>query len=121
MFLTVREVSRNIFLKMRVVKESGSRSSDTEEVESEAGTDREAGDSSAPAPVFTELLELTEYSDGAKEWKEVARWVKYEETVEEAGNRWTNTFINHEALLLIIASDGASPTYPPLVCKQSYT
>ena len=72
---------------MRVVKESGSRSSDTEEVESEAGTDREAGDSSAPAPVFTELLELTEYSDGAKEWKEVARWVKYEETVEEAGNR----------------------------------
>ena len=41
---------------MRVVKESGSRSSDTEEVESEAGTDREAGDSSAPAPVFTEPL-----------------------------------------------------------------
>ena len=40
-----------------------------------------------PAPIFTELLELTEYSDGAKEWKEVARWVKYEETVEEAGNR----------------------------------
>ena len=40
-----------------------------------------------PAPIFTELLELTEYPDGAKEWKEVARWVKYEETVEEAGNR----------------------------------
>ena len=40
-----------------------------------------------PPPIFTELLELTEYPDGAKEWKEVARWVKYEETVEEAGNR----------------------------------
>ena len=71
---------------MRVLKKSASRSSD-EEMESEAGTDQEAEDVSAPAPVFTELLELTEYSDGAREWKEVARWVKYEETVEEAGNR----------------------------------
>ena len=25
-------------------------------------------------PVFTELLELTEYNDGVREWKEVARW-----------------------------------------------
>ena len=41
----------------------------------------------SPAPVFTELLELLEYPDGAREWKEVARWVKFEETVEEAGNR----------------------------------
>ena len=39
-------------------------------------------------PLFTELLELIEYGDGVKEWKEVARWVKYEETVEEAGNRF---------------------------------
>ena len=45
-------------------------------------------DKNPPAPIFTELLELTEYADGAKEWKEVARWVKYEETVEEAGNRF---------------------------------
>ena len=26
-------------------------------------------------PVFTELLELTEYRDGVREWKEVARYV----------------------------------------------
>ena len=73
---------------MRVLKKSSSasRSSD-EDMESEAGTDQDTEDASAPSPVFTELLELTEYSDGAKEWKEVARWVKYEETVEEAGNR----------------------------------
>ena len=37
--------------------------------------------------LFTELLELTEYHDGRQEWKEVARWIKYEETVEEEGNR----------------------------------
>ena len=57
--------------------------------EDEADTDTEAGeeDTAAAPPVFTELLELVEYADGAREWREVARWVKYEETVEEAGNR----------------------------------
>ena len=58
----------------------------------QSSEDEEESESSSlagpcPAPVFTELLELVEYSDGAREWKEVARWVKYEETVEEAGNR----------------------------------
>ena len=74
---------------MRVFKVNNSHSSD-EDMESDF-TDKENNSSpsfSSPAPVFTELLELTEYSDGVKEWKEVARWVKYEETVEEAGNRW---------------------------------
>ena len=41
--------------------------------------------------LFTELLELTEYHDGRQEWKEVARWIKYEETVEEEGNRSGHT------------------------------
>ena len=31
------------------------------------------GDVEEAPPVFTELLELTEYRDGVKEWKEVAR------------------------------------------------
>merc|ERR1740128_421729 len=48
--------------------------------------------------LFTELLELTEYSDGAREWKEVVRWVKYEETVEEAGNRWSKPHVATPAL-----------------------
>jgi len=55
-------------------------------------------DQNPHAPIFTELLELTEYPDGAKEWKEVARWVKYEETVEEAGNRWSKPHISTPAL-----------------------
>lgn len=85
---------------MRVLKKSASRSSD-EEMESEAGTDQDTEDASAPAPVFTELLELTEYSDGAREWKEVARWVKYEETVEEAGNR-SEAFVIFNSLIATI-------------------
>ena len=51
--------------------------------------------------MFTELLELTEYSDGAREWKEVARWVKYEETVEEAGNR-SEAFVILNSLIATI-------------------
>ena len=57
----------------------------------QSSEDEEESDSDLPLsvpPLFTELLELIEYGDGAKEWKEVARWVKYEETVEEAGNRF---------------------------------
>ena len=82
---------------MRLFKVA-SNSSD-EDMESDV-TDKETTPSStAPAPVFTELLELTEYSDGFREWKEVARWVKYEETVEEAGNRcdkfWDILYIIH--------------------------
>jgi len=49
-------------------------------------------------PVFTELLELTEYRDGVREWKEVARWVKYQETVEEAGNRWSKPHVSTPGL-----------------------
>ena len=57
---------------------------------SEDEEESETSSLTSPAPVFTELLELLEYSDGAREWKEVARWVKFEETVEEAGNRLTS-------------------------------
>ena len=47
-----------------------------------------------PPPVFTELLELTTYSDGFQEWKEIARWIKYEETVEIEGNRWSKPHVS---------------------------
>lgn len=73
---------------MRLLRRKESNSSD-EDMESDWTDKSKDGTNTVPgpAPVFTELLELTEYSDGAREWKEVARWVKYEETVEEAGNR----------------------------------
>ena len=74
--------SHNLSTLSRMVGSSGSCESLSSLTRSEQGRE-EAG----PAPVFTELLELTEWPDGVREWKEVARWVKYEETVEEAGNR----------------------------------
>ena len=50
-----------------------------------------------PPPVFTELMELTTYADGFQEWKEIGRWIKYEETVEVEGKLHplsnTNDFI----------------------------
>jgi len=65
------------------------------------GDEEEGPDSTTDQDVpflFTELLELTEYSDGAREWKETVRWVRYEETVEEAGNRWSKPHVSTPAL-----------------------
>ena len=33
-----------------------------------------------------------------QEWKEVARWIKYQEEVEEAGNRWSKPHISTPSL-----------------------
>ncbi|KAK6028921.1 hypothetical protein OSTOST_04974 [Ostertagia ostertagi] len=38
--------------------------------------------------LFTEMGEL-----GLKEWRETARWVKFEEDVEQGGNRWSKPHV----------------------------
>ncbi|XP_013183587.1 anion exchange protein 2 isoform X2 [Amyelois transitella] len=38
--------------------------------------------------VFVQLDELLATEDGESEWKETARWIKYEEDVEEGSARW---------------------------------
>ncbi|CAH0700816.1 unnamed protein product [Spodoptera exigua] len=38
-------------------------------------------------PLFSEMEELVKDGDEL-EWKETARWIKFEEDVEEGGNRW---------------------------------
>jgi hypothetical protein len=43
-----------------------------------------------PPSLFTEMGELTRGEPA--EWKETARWVKFEEDVEEGGNRWFAIF-----------------------------
>ena len=45
----------------------------------------------APA-VFTEMGELCRSGD-VEEWRETARWVKFEEDVEEGGNRWSKPHV----------------------------
>ncbi|MCP9257852.1 Anion exchange protein [Dirofilaria immitis] len=42
--------------------------------------------------LFTEMAELT-HSGMVEEWRETARWVKFEEDVEEGGNRWSKPHV----------------------------
>ncbi|OQV21267.1 Sodium-driven chloride bicarbonate exchanger [Hypsibius exemplaris] len=75
-------------------------------------------------PLFCEMEELRRTKDGSLEWRETARWVKYEEDVEEAG-RWSKpfvaalqltsllelrTYLAHAAIIL----DAQVPALPPL-------
>lgn len=39
-------------------------------------------------PVFSEMMVNDEF-----EWKEIARWIKFEEDVEEGGNRWSKPHV----------------------------
>jgi len=46
-----------------------------------------------PHPLFSEMEELLPGEDGQMEWKETARWIKFEEDVEEGGNRWSKPHV----------------------------
>lgn len=43
-------------------------------------------------PLFSEMEELVKDGDEI-EWKETARWVKFEEDVEEGGDRWSKPHV----------------------------
>ncbi|KAG6799154.1 sodium-driven chloride bicarbonate exchanger-like isoform X17 [Apis mellifera caucasica] len=43
-------------------------------------------------PLFSEMEELVKDGD-EMEWKETARWIKFEEDVEEGGNRWSKPHV----------------------------
>ena len=43
--------------------------------------------------LFTELEELKTGEGGVLEWKERARWVKYEEDVEWGGDKWSKPHV----------------------------
>lgn len=47
-------------------------------------------------PLFCEMLELcsaVSVWDSVYFWRESSRWIKYEETVEEGGNRWSKPHV----------------------------
>ena len=46
-----------------------------------------------PHDVFTELEEYCCDENGVEEWKETARWLKFEEDVEEGGDRWSKPHV----------------------------
>ena len=47
-----------------------------------------------PHQLFSELEELIRNTDGCYEWKETARWVRFEEDVEEGSNRWSKPHVS---------------------------
>ncbi|XP_047240739.1 sodium bicarbonate cotransporter 3-like isoform X1 [Girardinichthys multiradiatus] len=46
-----------------------------------------------PHDLFTELDELSFRHGGATEWRETARWLKFEEDVEDGGERWSKPYV----------------------------
>ncbi|XP_014248076.1 sodium bicarbonate cotransporter 3 isoform X2 [Cimex lectularius] len=44
-------------------------------------------------PLFSEMEELVMGEGDVPEWKETARWIKFEEDVEEGGNRWSKPHV----------------------------
>ncbi|XP_062867564.1 electrogenic sodium bicarbonate cotransporter 1 isoform X2 [Trichomycterus rosablanca] len=51
-----------------------------------------------PPQLFTELDELLPSDNQEVEWKETARWIKFEEKVEEGGERWSKPHVATLAL-----------------------
>ncbi|XP_076028033.1 sodium bicarbonate cotransporter 3-like isoform X2 [Genypterus blacodes] len=46
-----------------------------------------------PHDLFTELDELAFRDGHVQEWKETARWLKFEEDVEDGGERWSKPYV----------------------------
>uniref|UniRef100_A0A8C9VLS6 Anion exchange protein n=1 Tax=Scleropages formosus TaxID=113540 RepID=A0A8C9VLS6_SCLFO len=53
----------------------------------------EEDDGPAPPQLFTELDELLAVDGQEMEWKETARWIKFEEKVEKGGERWSKPHV----------------------------
>ncbi|XP_010004128.1 PREDICTED: electroneutral sodium bicarbonate exchanger 1 [Chaetura pelagica] len=46
-----------------------------------------------PHDLFTQLDEICMKDDEGAEWKETARWLKFEEDVEDGGERWSKPYV----------------------------
>ncbi|XP_049593257.1 electrogenic sodium bicarbonate cotransporter 1 isoform X1 [Syngnathus scovelli] len=53
----------------------------------------EEDDAPPPPQLFTELDELLSVDGQEIEWKETARWIKFEEKVEKGGERWSKPHV----------------------------
>ncbi|XP_061822535.1 electrogenic sodium bicarbonate cotransporter 1-like isoform X2 [Nerophis lumbriciformis] len=53
----------------------------------------EEDDGPPPPQLFTELDELLSVNGQEMEWKETARWIKFEEKVEKGGERWSKPHV----------------------------
>ncbi|XP_074999487.1 sodium bicarbonate cotransporter 3 isoform X2 [Calonectris borealis] len=72
-------------------RESPSYDTPSQRVQFILGT--EDDDEHIPHDLFTEMDELC-FRDGEEyEWKETARWIKFEEDVEDGGDRWSKPYV----------------------------
>lgn len=53
-------------------------------------------------PLFSEMEELVTNEKGDREWRETARWVKFEENVEIGGNRWSKPHVGTISLKALL-------------------
>uniref|UniRef100_A0A671YM51 Anion exchange protein n=1 Tax=Sparus aurata TaxID=8175 RepID=A0A671YM51_SPAAU len=51
-------------------------------------------DDSTPTPTLFTEMDTLQHEGGELEWKESARWVKFEEKVEEGGERWSKPHVS---------------------------
>jgi len=58
----------------------------------------EGGEGHEVYPLFCEMAELAPDNRGRDQWRETARWVKYEEDVEQGGQRWSKPFVSTVSL-----------------------
>ncbi|KAI4795479.1 hypothetical protein KUCAC02_031381 [Chaenocephalus aceratus] len=73
-------------------QESPSNDTPSQRVQFILGTE-DGDEEHIPHDMFTELDEITFRDGDFQEWKETARWLKFEEDVEAGGERWSKPYV----------------------------
>uniref|UniRef100_A0A8C9XE92 Anion exchange protein n=1 Tax=Sander lucioperca TaxID=283035 RepID=A0A8C9XE92_SANLU len=73
-------------------RESPSNDTPSQRVQFILGTE-DADEEHIPHDLFTELDEIAFRDGDFQEWKEMARWLKFEEDVEDGGERWSKPYV----------------------------
>ncbi|XP_074836417.1 electroneutral sodium bicarbonate exchanger 1 isoform X1 [Carettochelys insculpta] len=72
-------------------EEPGSHDTPSQRVQFILGTEED--EEHVPHDLFTELDEICVKEGEDAEWKETARWLKFEEDVEDGGERWSKPYV----------------------------
>nr|XP_061789089.1 sodium bicarbonate cotransporter 3-like [Nerophis lumbriciformis] len=79
-------------LQLEDATESSSYDTPSQRVQFILGTDYD-DEEHVPHQLFSELDELASRDGDVLEWKEKARWLKFEEDVEDGGERWSKPYV----------------------------
>ncbi|XP_054255015.1 electroneutral sodium bicarbonate exchanger 1-like [Indicator indicator] len=90
----------------------------------------------APHKLFCQLAEICVAEGEAAEWKDAARWFRFEEDVEDGGERWSKpyvatlslpsllqlrSFISSGTVLLDIGASGMEEIADAILCQQGHS